>query len=124
MIKRTNTYETLFLVNPLLEDPQIDAIITKVKDLILKNGGNILALDLWGRKRLAYNIKNKNTGYYALVEFSAPAESISFIERFFNLEEEIYRHIIIKLDEKALKSRISSTTQSDSKVDESVEIEK
>ena len=105
MIQRTNTYETLFIVNPVLEDSQIDAIVTRTKELIEKHGGVIKSLEPWGRKRMAYIINKKNNGYYALIEFDAPAESITSLERFYNLEEEVMRHIIVKLDKKTLLAK-------------------
>ena len=123
MIQRTNTYETLFIVNPNLEETQIEAIATKVKDLITKNGGNILSTNMWGRRRLTYNIKNRNTGFYVLVEFTAPAESISTLERFFNIEEEIMRHLILKLDKKALKAQISAAAQVETKSEDLIKSE-
>ncbi|MGE5313341.1 MAG: 30S ribosomal protein S6 [Acidobacteriota bacterium] len=98
-------YETVFIVNANLEDTQIEAIIEKTKDVILKYGGEIHSIEKWGRRRLAYAIKKKNNGFYTLIEFKAPGEAIARLNRFFQLEEEVIRHLVLALDKKALKAK-------------------
>ncbi len=105
MEKEKKIYETTFIVNATLEDAQIEVAIEKVKELILKNGGEILAVEKWGRKRLAYSIKKKNNGYYTLIEFNAPGELIAKLERSYQLDEQILRYLTIQLDKKALKAK-------------------
>jgi small subunit ribosomal protein S6 len=98
-------YETVFIVNANLEDAQIEVIIEKTKDLILKYGGEILSVEKWGRRRLAYAIKKKNNGFYTLIEFKAPGDALARLNRFFHLEEEVMRHLVLALDKKALKAK-------------------
>lgn len=98
-------YETVFIVNANLEDAQIEVIIEKTKDVILKYGGEILSVEKWGRRRLAYAIKKKNNGYYTLIEFKAPGDALARLNRFFQLEEEVMRHLVLVLDKKALKAK-------------------
>lgn len=98
-------YETVFIVNATLEDPQIEAIIEKTKDAIVKHGGEIRAVEKWGRRRLMYAIQKKNNGFYTLIEFKAPGEAVAKLERYFQLEEQIMRHLVVHLDKKALKAK-------------------
>jgi len=107
MEKKKNIYETTFIVNASLDDPQIDAIIDKVQEGIIKNNGEIMELAKWGRKRFAYPIKKKNNGFYVVCEFKASGDLIARLERHFLLEENIIRFLIIGLDKKALQARIS-----------------
>jgi small subunit ribosomal protein S6 len=100
------SYETTFIVNSYLEDPQIEAIITKVEDTIVKNGGLIKIFDKIGRKRLTYPIKKKNNGFYCYILFEATAEVITKVERVYTLEENILRYLTIVLDKKALAHRM------------------
>ena len=104
MVKENRIYETTFIVNATLEDLQIDVIIEKVKEMIIKNGGEIRALEKWGRKRLAYPVKKKNNGFYMFIEFSAPGDVIAKLERYYQLEEQIIRYLSIQPDKKALQS--------------------
>ncbi|HWP81620.1 MAG TPA: 30S ribosomal protein S6 [Bacteroidota bacterium] len=105
------TYETVFIVNPTLDDPQIDAIVEKVKDFIVKQGGEIVDLNKWGRKRLAYAIQKKNNGFYVVIEFRAPADAIGKLERFYFLEENIIRYLTVYLDKKALAKRAAAAAR-------------
>jgi small subunit ribosomal protein S6 len=107
MEHKKNIYETTFIVNAGLDDPQIDAIIDKVQESIIKNNGEIMELAKWGRKRFAYPIKKKNNGFYVVCEFKASGDLIARLERHFLLEENIIRFLIIGLDKKALQARIS-----------------
>ena len=107
MEQKKNIYETTFIVNAGLDDPQIDAIIDKVQESIVKNSGEIMELAKWGRKRFAYPIKKKNNGFYVVIEFKASGDLIARLERHFLLEENIIRFLIIGLDKKALQARIS-----------------
>jgi small subunit ribosomal protein S6 len=103
--KEKKTYETTFIINATLEDPQVEAAIEKVKELITKNGGEILAVEKWGRKRLAYSIKKKNNGYYTLIEFRALGDLVAKLERYYQLDEQTLRYLTVQLDKKALKAK-------------------
>lgn len=107
MEQKKNIYETTFIVNAGLDDPQIDTIIDKMQEGIVKHNGEIMELAKWGRKRFAYPIKKKNNGFYVVCEFKAPGDVVARLERFFLLEENIIRFLIIGLDKKALQARIS-----------------
>lgn len=103
----TKTYETTFIINASLDDPVIDGLIEKVREFIVKNGGEIIELIKWGRKRFAYPIKKKNNGFYVVCVFKAPTSFISKLERQFTLDENILRYLIIALDKRALEARLS-----------------
>ncbi|MCI0706000.1 MAG: 30S ribosomal protein S6 [Ignavibacteriae bacterium] len=105
------TYETTFIVNAGLDDPQIDAVIEKAKEVIVKNGGEVKDLAKWGRKRFAYTIKKKNNGFYAVIEFNAPGDTIAKLERHYQLDENIIRYLTIVLDKKALKARAAQVAK-------------
>ena len=102
-------YESIFIVNASLDDPQIDAVIARVEDTITKNGGTIAAANRWGRKRLAYPISKKTTGFYVHLEFEGPSTLIATLERSFQLDEMILRHLTAIVDKRALKARQAQT---------------
>jgi len=101
-------YETTFIVNASLDDHQIDAIIEKVKDLIVKNGGEIRELVKWGRKRFSYSIRKKNNGFYVVIEFGAGGDIVAKLERHYFLDENILRYLTLVLDKRALKARTAA----------------
>jgi len=98
-------YETTFIVNASLEDPQVEAVITQVTEVITNNGGEIISTNKWGRRRLAYPIKKKNNGYYVNIEFTAPTGAIPQLQKMYQLDENIIRYLTIQLDKKAIQAR-------------------
>ncbi len=105
MSTQKHVYETTIIINASLDDPQIDNVINRVQETITKNGGTITAVNKWGRKRLAYSINKKTTGFYMNMEFEAPGTLLPTLERSFQLDELILRDLTIVLDKKALAAR-------------------
>jgi small subunit ribosomal protein S6 len=90
----------MFIVKATLTDEETQAQIAKVKADIEKNGGEIVACDDMGTKELAYEIEKNKRGYYYVVYFKAPTESIAELERNYNTNESILRHMFIKFESK------------------------
>ena len=123
---RTGIYESAVLINAALDDQQIESILTRIKDVITNNGGEIRELDNWGRKRLAYPVKKSKIGYYAIYRFEAPSDMIAKLERIYSLEEQILRYVTLKLNSDAIeqleKNKALSSTVKDEVVTEVVEV--
>ena len=101
---KTNIYESAVLLNAALEDEQIDSVISRIKETIVNNGGEIRDIENWGRKRLAYMVKKSKIGYYVFFRFNAPSSIVSKLERTYVLDEHILRFLTIKLDNDAIES--------------------
>lgn len=101
-------YETTFIVNASLDDPQVDAVIGRVQEIVSKNAGAVTSVNKWGRKRLAYPINKKTNGFYVNMEFEAPGPVLSHLERAFQLDEMVLRYLTIVLDRRALKARAAA----------------
>ena len=98
MIEVINNYETIMVVNPTLEEEKIESIVEKFKDLISKNG-EVTNVNVWGKKKLAYEIDDLTEGYYVLIEFSSKPEFPAELERVYKITDGIIRDIVIKKDE-------------------------
>ncbi len=96
-------YESVIIFNAALEDDHIENNISRINDIIKNHGGEILEIDRWGRKRLAYPIQKSKTGYYLILRFKAPAELISVLERSLRLDENIIRYLTVVLNKQALE---------------------
>ena len=96
-------YESVVIINAALEDPQIEATISSIKDNLKTLGGEITDLEDWGRKRLAYTIDNAKSGYYLIIRFSSPTSSIKEFERTLKLDENVIRYMTIVLEQKDLE---------------------
>jgi small subunit ribosomal protein S6 len=96
-------YESAVLINAALEEDQIQSLISRIKELISSNDGEITDIEDWGRKRLAYMIKKSKIGYYIIFQFNAYPQIISTLEKFYKLDENILRYLTIKLTKNALE---------------------
>jgi len=96
-------YESVVIINAALDDEHINSTVESFSSIIKDNGGEILNLDLWGRKRLAYPIKKSKSGYYAIYRFTSNPETIAKLERMYRLDENVIRYLTIVLDKKALE---------------------
>ncbi|HQF43142.1 MAG TPA: 30S ribosomal protein S6 [Ignavibacteriaceae bacterium] len=109
---RTGVYESAILINAALDDQQIDAILTKIKDFIISNGGTIREIENWGRKRLAYPVAKSKIGYYAIYRFDAPRDMVAKLERIYLLDEQILRHLTLNLSNDAIEQLEKNKTLS------------
>lgn len=100
-----NFYEVTFIINPVLEEEQVKEVKDKFEAFIVEKGAEIDEMEEWGIKRLAYEIDGKNSGYFVNAYFLADGAIVSDLERYFKLEENILRHILLKYDNKMLKHR-------------------
>ena len=92
------TYESLFILRPDLEAEQIAAQVEKLSQVVQQNGGEMVKVDQWGKRRLAYEVKDFKEGYYVLFHFQGQPATESELERIFKLSEEVIRFLITRLD--------------------------
>jgi len=97
-----NVYESVFILNPVLSETQIEEAVKKFADFIKNQKGKISNKENWGLKKLAYPIHNKKSGFYHLFEFTAPNETVSSLELEFRRDERVMRYLTVKLDKHAL----------------------
>ncbi len=103
-------YETTFIVNPNLDDHQIENTIKMAEDAIAKNGCQIVSVDRLGRRRLTYPIAKKHTGFYVTIEFEGEGKTIEKIERVLKLEENVLRYLSLRLDKRELEAKRQRAT--------------
>ncbi|MDE7426396.1 MAG: 30S ribosomal protein S6 [Muribaculaceae bacterium] len=94
-------YETVFILTPVLSDVQAKEAVEKFSKVITDNGGSIVNVEEWGLRKLAYPIQKKNTGFYNLIEFEAPAESVKKLETAYRRDERVVRFLTFRLDKYA-----------------------
>lgn len=93
-------YEFTYIINPVLEEDKFKETTEKVNKLVEDNGGDIVEVDEWGIKSLAYEINGKSNGYYVNMYFNAPAAAIEVIERNVRINDDIMRYLTLKYDAK------------------------
>jgi small subunit ribosomal protein S6 len=86
-------YEILLLLDPdLAEDKQAE-VVQRTRTLIEQGGGTFERQDIWGRRRLAYEIDHKEEGVYHLLSFTATAETLDEISRVLRIDDGVMRHM-------------------------------
>ena len=95
MEKVINNYETIFVINPSLDEGATKAVVEKFKTLIEQNG-TVESVDEWGKRRLAYPINYITEGYYVLVNFASEAQFPAELERIYKITDDIIRSIVVK----------------------------
>ncbi|HFE54146.1 MAG TPA: 30S ribosomal protein S6 [Bacteroidetes bacterium] len=96
-------YETTFVIDSLLRMDEIDETIRRYLRFISANGGQIRRLERWGKRRLAYEIRKRQYGYYVYVRYDAPPTIVQALEQEFRLDESILRYLTIQLTKRALQ---------------------
>lgn len=96
--KILNSYETIFIIDGTLDEENVKKLQDKFVNLITANG-TVETVDEWGKRRLAYEIKDRTEGFYVLVDFKADAEFPKELDRQYKITDGILRTIIIRKDE-------------------------
>lgn len=91
-------YELMYIINPNLTEEAINGVVEKFENLIKNNGGEITAMDRWGKRKLAYEINKMREGYYVLCNFKAEAPVAAEVERVLKITDEVVRHLIVRVD--------------------------
>ena len=92
-----NHYEILFIVHPDQSD-QVPPLVTKYKDLLTKNGGQIHREEDWGRRKLAYPINKVHKGHYVLLNAECEVEDVDELAESFRFNDAILRHQVMRKD--------------------------
>lgn len=95
-------YETVFILTPVLSDIQVKDAVDKFRKVLTDNGAELVHEESMGLRKLAYPIKNKNTGFYQLFEFTAPPTLIATLNTEYLRDERILRDLTTKLDKHAI----------------------
>ncbi|MDD3921147.1 MAG: 30S ribosomal protein S6 [Eubacteriales bacterium] len=91
-----NQYELLYIITPELDEEATKACVEKFSGVVTANGGEVVAVDEWGKRRLAYAIDYKTEGYYVLVTFNGDAALPAELERNCKIDEKILRYMVTR----------------------------
>jgi small subunit ribosomal protein S6 len=97
----TRPYEAIYIVDPNLGDEQVAVITDKYKQLVETNGGTVEKIDVWERRKLAYEIKGRAEGIYVVMQFTGQAKVERELRRIFQISEDQIRYMIVKQDDSA-----------------------
>ncbi|PHS37697.1 MAG: 30S ribosomal protein S6 [Sulfurovum sp.] len=89
-------YETLFVIKPTLTEEEIAAEIAKIKDILTKEGAELLATNDMGMRRLAYPVEKNDRGYYTVLFYKGEGSVINELERNLKISEEVIKFLTVK----------------------------
>ncbi|NKX50462.1 30S ribosomal protein S6 [Arthrobacter deserti] len=98
-------YELMVIIDPEVEERTVEASLDKFLNVVRTDGGSVDKVDIWGRRRLAYDIKKKSEGIYAVVNFTATPATAAELDRQLGLNETILRTKIIRPEEQKISSK-------------------
>jgi small subunit ribosomal protein S6 len=96
-------YEILYIVRPELDEEQLQAAIATVDRLIESLGGTTQKTDVWGRRRLAYEVRHLREGQYVLTDFQIDPARVPELEGTLKISDTVFRHLVVRKPE--LKAR-------------------
>lgn len=97
-------YEILFIADPNLGEPEVDALTATIQGFVEKEGGKIQKVEKWGKKRLAYAIGKHRDGSYVLIVTEGPAALVKEVERRIRVTEGVVKFITVRVDEELRKA--------------------
>ncbi|WP_337000956.1 MULTISPECIES: 30S ribosomal protein S6 [unclassified Microbacterium] len=95
----THQYELMVILTPEIDERQVAPTLDKFLKVITNDGGSIENVDIWGKRRLAYEIQKKNEGIYAVVNFTATSAATQELDRQLKLNEQIMRTKVLRAEE-------------------------
>ena len=98
-------YETIIILDSLLSTEEIDKIVNRVKELVEANGGKMISIDRWGKRRLAYEIQKKQYGFYVAIEFEGEGSLVGVLGNEYNFNDKVLRYLTYRYTINKLKAR-------------------
>ncbi|MBF5000100.1 30S ribosomal protein S6 [Nocardia sp. 852002-20019_SCH5090214] len=93
-------YEVMVILDPNLDERTVGPNLDKMLSVVSQQGGKIDKVDLWGRRRLAYEIEKRAEGIYAVVDLTAEPATVSELDRQLGLNESVLRTKVLRQDKK------------------------
>jgi small subunit ribosomal protein S6 len=108
-------YESVWVVNGDLADEEVKATIDKFSRIISTQGGTLVGIEEWGRKKLAYKIQGTTRGYYVLVDYAGTPDTVKELERNYRIDDRLIRFLTSKKSDKVnlevLQAEIAAKAQ-------------
>ena len=96
-------YELGFILNPEVSEEQTRAILERIEKIVNNYDGQVVKVNQWGRRRLAYPIEHHRDGYYVFIDMILTPETVLELDRTLKVSEEVMRHLVKRRDPKAVQ---------------------
>jgi small subunit ribosomal protein S6 len=96
-------YEIGFILNPEVSEEQTRTILERIEQIVARYDGQVIKVNQWGRRRLAYPIEHHRDGFYVFIDTILTPETVSELDRTLKVSEEVLRHLIKRRDPKTVQ---------------------
>ncbi len=112
-VSRLRHYEVMVILDAGLEDDAVRTVLDRATKTLTDGGATVNKVDRWGKRRFAYEVRHRNEGYYALIDAQAEPPAVAEVDRLLGLADEVIRHKVIRLPDKAVTIRATKPSGSD-----------
>jgi len=117
-------YELVFIIRPDVADEDIETIKDRSRDIITGQDGNVLDVDDWGKRRLAYEIQDYGKGHFVLFNYLGTTEVVNELERTLRIDDSVMRFLTVKLGERVdVESRVAEAAEAAAEAAASAEVD-
>ncbi len=92
------TYEVTYILSPEMEEEQVTELQEKFTNMVTEAGGEIVNIDNWGKRKLAYEIEGKNEGIYVITKFNSQSEAAENLRRNLKISDQVLKALVINLN--------------------------
>ena len=92
-------YETIYILRPTLSEDEVNAIIESTNSVLTGGNGQIISIDKWGVRTLAYLIQKETQGYYIYCDYATEPGNVTEMERKFRIDESVMKYMTVKLND-------------------------
>jgi small subunit ribosomal protein S6 len=101
--KSMRKYEVMVILDPELEEKTVSPSLETFLNVVRQDGGKVNKVDIWGRRRLAFEINKKTEGIYAVLDITSSAFAVSELDRQLNLNESVMRTKVVRPEARSAK---------------------
>ena len=91
-------YEVTYIIDPGVSEENVPKVVDKYSEYVTKNEGQVVNIDNWGKRKLAYEIKGRTEGVYITMKFNSSAKATHELKRIMGIDEEIVRNVVLRIN--------------------------
>lgn len=95
-------YESIFILNPNIEEGESEKVCLKMQEVVTANGGEITRVEKWGKRKLAYEIGKHKKGEYVLLQFTGEPVTVAELERNYKMTDPVIKYITIRMEKEMI----------------------
>jgi small subunit ribosomal protein S6 len=101
-VKRMRDYESIFILNPNIEEGESERVTLKMQEVVAANGGEVTHVEKWGKRKLAYEIGKHKKGEYVLFQFKGEAVTVAELERNYKMTDPVIKFLTVRMEKEMI----------------------